>query len=74
MLTKDSFSFDSFFYATKNWKTWNTIFTQGFPSKRTNRYYQIHKLYLYNIYIYIFFLLLFKKNTKIWTFYSRKSP
>ena len=27
-----------FFYVTKHWKTWKTIFTQGFPLKQTESY------------------------------------
>ena len=37
MLAKNGFFFffTYFFYATKHWKIWKTIFTQGFPSKQT---------------------------------------
>ena len=36
-LTKDSFPLTNFFYVTKHWKMWKTIFIEGFPAKQTER-------------------------------------
>ena len=38
MLTKNNFPLTYFFfYTTKHWKIWKTIFAEGFPAKQTER-------------------------------------
>ena len=38
LITKDSFLSTNFFYITKHWKMWKTIFIKGFPAKQTEHY------------------------------------